>query len=248
MPLSVNFEHNGLNLQNEYKHLDFGNVESHFVLAKFLEKYKRFPVIAITWPAGAWKTTFTKTVAKYYNAEIFRELPELNPFLGLIGKTKDKINDSLWYPNQTFFCSTDSAIVVDGFVNAGKHPIVFDFAITQTKAFGDLKLAGMEKENFTKMFENIFYGSWKWWFGWLPKPDLVIEIRASDESIITRREARGKRVDSVYIDEVGQMNKLYRNGFLHQFYEHVVVFDNSEEISEEELITKINDFLSTLTQ
>lgn len=248
MPLSINFEQNGLNLQNEYKWVDFWDLDSNLVLAKFLEKYKRFPVFAVSWPAWAWKSTFTKAIAKYYWAEIFRELPELNPFLGLIWKTKDKINDSLWYPNQTFFCSTDSAIVVDGFINAMKRPVVFDFAITQTKAFWDLKLTWAEKENFTKMFENIFYGGGEGWFWWLPKPDLVIEIRADDESIIKRREARGKRVDSVFVDEVWKMNELYRWWFLWNYFENVVVFDNSQEITQEELTTKINEFLVSLVK
>lgn len=246
MPLSVNFEKNWLNLQSEYKSIDFWEANPNQVLADFLEKFKRFPIIAITWPAWTWKTTVTNAVAKFYNAKIFRELPELNPFLALIWKTKDKVKDSLWFPNQTLFCTQDAAIITDWFINASKTPIVFDFAITQTKAYWDLKLKWKEKENFTRLFENIVHWDKNWWFWWLPVPDLVIEVKSDDKSIISRRQARGKRVDSVYEDEVWEMNRLYDSWFVQNHYEKVIVFDNNAHMSEQDLIKKINNFLQNL--
>lgn len=246
MSLSVNFEQNWLNLQKEYQQINFWDINPDVTLANFLEKFKRFPIIAVTWPAWVGKTTITNAVADFYKAEIFRELPELNPFLALIWKTKDKITDSLWFPNQSLFCTQDSAIVIDWFINASKKPIVFDFAITQTKAYWNLKLKWAEKQNFTKLFENLFYGDKSWWFWWLPMPDLVIEVKADDESIISRRQFRGKRVDSVYKDEVWEMNHIYNSWFVRNHYENVVTFDNSDNVSKEDLIKKINDFLLKL--
>ena len=47
--LAINFEKEfGLNLQKAYKDFDLSNFEANLTLYKFQEKYKRFPVFAVT--------------------------------------------------------------------------------------------------------------------------------------------------------------------------------------------------------
>jgi deoxyadenosine/deoxycytidine kinase len=151
------------NLTDEYKELNLWEI--NIILAKFLEKFKRFPIISITWPAWVGKTTITETISKFLWAKIYRELPEINPFLAIISTTKWKAKDTLWYPNQSLFCTQDAAIITDWFVSALNTPIVFDFAITQTKAFWNIKLKWREKKNFNSLFEWIYYWTknWFWW-------------------------------------------------------------------------------------
>ncbi len=245
--LWTNFEKEfDINITNQYKTLNLWNSEINQSMANFLEKFKRFPIISITWPAWVWKTTITETVASFLSAKIYRELHELNPFLALISTTKWKMKDTLWYPNQSLFCSQDSAIITDWFMNASNNPIVFDFAITQTKAFWNIKLKWKEKQNFNDLFEWIFYWT-KNWFWWLASPDLVIEVRADSKTILERRKSRGKYIDWSYEDEVDTMNNLYHSWFVWSHFENVIVFDNDANISKEELINKVNDFLIKLS-
>lgn len=248
MTVPQNFEKLWISYFDDYNKIIFEWLNVNTTLANFLEKHKRFPVIAVTWPAWVWKTTITNTISDFYWAKEYRELPELNPFLPLIWKTKDKVQDSLWFPNQSLFCAQDSGIITDWFINAQKSPIVFDFAITQTKAYWNLKLKWQEKINFNRTFDNLFYWE-KWWFWWLPKPDLIIQIKATDESIIKRRENRWKYIDWMYVDEVWKMNEVYNSNFLENHYWNIIeVFDNSENIWKEELVIKVNHFLENLSK
>lgn len=222
--------------------------KTNYTLARFLEKYKRFPVIAVTWPAWVWKTTITEIIAKYYWAVIFREVPEENPFLKIISQTRDKTSEILRFQNQMFFCATDSAILVNGFSEAKEKPIVFDFAITQVLAYGNLKLCWQERVNFNNLFNTTFHGKRWQLFEWLPRPDLIIEVKATDETIIARREKRRHFLDAKSMDEVWKMNLLYNSWFVKKyFWDNVIVFNNDSQNSPEELIEKVNDFLKSLT-
>lgn len=116
--------------------------ETHTTLKKFLLLQKRYPVIAITGPAGVGKSTITRELARYLGATIYTELPEYNPFLKIIKETSGKVNDvTLWTNNQNYFLATDVGEITKAFQAARDTPIVFDFALTQTLIFSDMNLS-----------------------------------------------------------------------------------------------------------
>ncbi len=197
--------------------------ETDMVLKEFLETYKRYPVIAITWPAWIGKSTITEELSKYLWAKIYTELPNTNPFLKTIDATNYKVNDaSLWLNNQNYFLATDVSQITKAFIEASKKPIVFDFALSQTLIFADIKL----NWNYLKTFKSMYEAQ----FDSLPKPDIVIEVQADSSIIIDRLAKRWKYIDEWVIKITELINSYYKNGLVDENYQDtkVLKFDNNK--------------------
>lgn len=210
--------------------------EKETTLKNFLETNKRYPIIAITWPAGVGKSTITNLIASYLWAAIYTELPAYNPFLKIIKETKWKVNDTcLWLNNQNFFLATDVGEITKAFIESSKKPIVFDFALTQSYIFSDIKLTWSNLKTFNEMFEAQFET--------LPKPDIVIEVQADAEVIINRLSNRWAHIDDFVINMTRKINEYYKNGIVNEFYEwkdwlwaKVIPFDNNKNEPNKKLI------------
>ncbi len=201
----------------------------HIALKDFLNLQKRYPVIAITWPAGVGKSTITRELSEYLWAKIFTEIPENNPFLKIIRETSGKVNDlTLWTNNQNYFLATDVAEITKAFIQAQHTPIVFDFALTQPFIFADIQLNGNALHSFNTMYHLQFDS--------LPKPDIVIEVWADNETILRRLQARGKHIDDFVQKMVEKLNGYYTGGIVSENYESewtkVIYFDNSVQFQD----------------
>lgn len=195
----------------------------HTTLKEFLKLQKRYPVIAITGPAWVWKSTITRELASYLGSKIFTEIPEYNPFLKIIRETGGRVNDiTLWSNNQNYFLATDVAEITKAFIQAKDTPIVFDFALTQPFIFADIQLNGNALQAFNTMYHLQFES--------LPKPDIVIEVGADNETILRRLQARGKHIDDFVQKMVEKLNGYYKWWIVSENYESegtkVIYFDN----------------------
>lgn len=203
------------------------SVES--TLQEFLVLQKRHPVIAVTGPAWVGKSTITKELANYLWATIFTEIPENNPFLKIIRETAWKVNDvMLWTHNQNYFLATDVAEITKAFIQAKNMPIVFDFALTQPFIFADMQLSWNALQAFNHMYALQFHS--------LPKPDIVIEVGADNETIMKRLQARGKHIDEFVQKMVEKLNTYYASGIVEENYSgddtKVIYFDNGVQFQD----------------
>ncbi len=201
--------------------------EVDMVLQDFLLLQKRYPVIAITGPAWVGKSTITRELAQYLWAVTFTELPENNPFLQVLKATSWKVNDvTLWTNNQNYFLATDVAEITKAFIQAKNLPIVFDFALTQPFIFSDINLKWTYLQAFNEMYRLQFAS--------LPKPDIVIEVGAEDETIIQRLQSRWKHIDEFVIKMVEKINGYYKSWIVQENYEwketKVIYFDNGTQL------------------
>lgn len=207
--------------------------EKEMILKEFLKTYKRYPVIAITWPAWIGKSTITNELSKYLWAKTYTELPNTNPFLKIISSTNYKVNDaSLWINNQNYFLATDTSQITKAFIEASKKPIVFDFTLAQTLIFADIKL----NWNYLKTFKSMYKSQ----FNTLPKPDIVIEVQADSSIIIDRLAKRWKHIDEWVIKITELINSYYKNGLIDENYQDtkVLKFDNNKFEAEQSDILK----------
>lgn len=187
-------------------------LEFEMTLQDFLRYHKRYPVIAITWPAGVGKSTVTSEISKLLWAQLFTELPDNNPCLKVIRETNGKVNDiTLWGNNQNYFLATDATEIIKAFIQSQKSPIIFDFALTQPFIFSDMKLSWEWLHSFNEMFRMQFHS--------LPKPDIVIELQADSQMIIERLAQRGKHIDEFVIQMTEQLNGYYKQGIVPEKYE-----------------------------
>jgi len=207
-------------------------------LTSFLLTQKRYPVISVTWPAWVGKSTITNILSKLLWWKIYTELPEYNPFLSIIKETKWKVSDiMLWGNNQNFFLATDVAQITKWFIESRAQPIIFDFALTQPFIFSDM--------NLNWDFLSAFNAMYKEQFATLPKPDIVIEIKADDGVIIDRLKSRWKHIDEFVIKMVEQLNGYYKSWIVDDNFgtnpeeTKVIVLDNNVFMSPEELQNKL---------
>lgn len=214
---------------NDYKNL-ISEPEINLSLSEFLKYYKRYPVIAITWPAWVGKSTFTKILSDYLNWIVYTELPDSNPFLSIIKNTKWKVNDiTLWLNNQNYFLATDVAQITKWFIEAKVSPVIFDFALTQPFIFSDMNLSWNKLESFNGMFSEQFSS--------LPKPDLIIQVTASDDVIIERLAKRWKHIDDFVIKMTVKLNSYYKSWVIEEFYweDRVKKVSNNEQLNPDDI-------------
>lgn len=206
------------------------------VLSDFLKYQKRYPIIAITWQPWIGKSTISNYLTEVLWAELYTELPEYNANLKIIKETKWRVNDiTLWGNNQNYFLATDINQITKAFINSTKKTIVFDFALTQSYIFSDMKL----KWSWLKVFNDMY----KHQFNSLPKPDIIIELRANSSVLIERLEKRWKHIDEFVIKMTETMEKYYNWWIVKEHYDwldtHVIEIDNSLELTQEELKNKV---------
>lgn len=216
-----------MNQKIETSHMIIPRVET--TLKEFLKIQKRFPVIAVTGPAGVGKSTITRELAQYLWATIFTELPENNPFLKIIRETGWKVNDiTLRTNNQNYFLATDVWEITKALIQAKNTPIVFDFALTQPFIFADMQLQWNALQAFNDMYALQFES--------LPKPDIVIEVGANDETIMKRLQARGKHIDEFVQKMVEKLNGYYTSWIVEENYSgddtKVIYFDNGVQFQD----------------
>lgn len=208
--------------------------EFEMTLQEFLRYQKRFPVIAVTWPAWVGKSTVTNEISKLLWAKLFTELPENNPCLKVIRETKGVVNDvTLWGNNQNYFLATDVTEIMKAFIQSRQSPIVFDFALTQPFIFSDIKLSW----EWLKWFNDMF----KMQFDSLPKPDIVIELQADSSIIIDRLAKRGKHIDEFVIKMTEQLNWYYKQGIVPEKYKDTRVIQLPNNTSKEEIVQEVMD-------
>jgi len=206
--------------------------EYDMTLANFLKYHKRYPVIAITGQPWIGKSTISRELTELLWASLYTELPENNINLKIIKETKWKVNDiTLWGNNQNYFLATDINQITEAFIVSKKQPIVLDFALTQPFIFSDMKLKGTWLTTFNSMYKNQFKS--------LPKPDIIIELRADSSVLIERLERRWKHIDEFVVKMIENMWKYYKSWIVKEHYEDlntkVIEINNNINVWPEEI-------------
>lgn len=136
--------------------------------------------------------------------------------------------------NQNYFLATDIWEITKAFIDSKNSPIVFDFALTQTFIFSDIKLTWNYLRAFNQMYETQF--------DTLPKPDIVIEVSASDSTIISRLESRGKHIDEFVVKMVEKLNWYYKWWIVEEKFSggdtKIIQFDNTKQFADKSEISQ----------
>ncbi|MCB1214916.1 MAG: deoxynucleoside kinase [Deltaproteobacteria bacterium] len=164
-----------------------------------------FRYIAIEGPIGAGKTTLSHRLSQEFNARLVLEEAEENPFLPLFYENQE----AHAFQVQVFFLLSryrqqKSILQQDLF----QQVTVSDYLFAKDKIFAELNLSEEEWE----LYQNLY----KLLDAALPKPDLVIFLQASHETLRKRIKKRGldyeKSISGNYIQD---LSEAYNQFFFH---------------------------------
>jgi deoxyadenosine/deoxycytidine kinase len=167
-----------------------------------LEKYR---YIVVEGPIGAGKTSLTRRLADHAGANTLLEKPQDNPFLARF--YQDAARYAL--PTQLFFLfqrinEVRELAQMDLF---GSRTIA-DYLFDKDTLFARLTLSEDEFKLYQAIYQSLAPQA--------PKPDLVIYLQASTDTLIERVQRRGLRFErSISDDYLVKLSKSYGEFFHH---------------------------------
>ncbi len=154
---------------------------------------------------GVGKTTLATKLARYYNAELILEPVEENPFLS---QFYDNI-EAFAFQTQIFFLFARYKQMQKLMQNRLFFDLVIsDYIFEKDQIFANINL----DENELILYEHII----KFIKKDVPKPDLIIYLQASTETIMNRIKNRGRTFEeNISAEYIEELSRNYNNFFMH---------------------------------
>ncbi|WP_172195787.1 deoxynucleoside kinase [Saccharibacillus qingshengii] len=156
----------------------------------------QIPFIAVEGPIGAGKTTLATLLAAELNMPLLKEIVEENPFMERFYQNLDEWSFQL----EMFFLCNRYKQLGDAeahWIRQGK-PLVSDYHIYKNLIFSERTLKGREREKYRKIYHVLTDD--------LVKPDVIVYIKASLETLLARIAKRGRSfeqdMDRAYLEQL----------------------------------------------
>lgn len=154
------------------------------------------PFIAVEGAIGAGKTTLASMLAAELNMPLLKEIVEENPFMERFYQNLDEWSFQL---EMFFLCNrykqlgdTESKLIRQG------QPVVSDYHIYKNLIFSERTLKGREREKYRQIYHVLTDD--------LAKPDIIVYIKASLETLLARIAKRGRSfeqdMDHAYLEQL----------------------------------------------
>lgn len=143
---------------------------------------KQAPFIAVEGPIGAGKTTLAMMLAEELKLPVIKEIVEENPFLD---KFYQNMDDWSFQLEMFFLCNRYKQLedTVNEYIDKGK-PVISDYHIYKNLIFGERTLKGTKRDKYREIYHVLTDD--------LPKPDIILYIRADLDRLLTRIAKRGR--------------------------------------------------------
>jgi len=191
--------------------------------------------MVIEGPIGVGKTSFIELVSREFNFRPALEIVEENPFLSRFYKEMK----SYAFQTQLFFLlnryKQQQELFQQDLFSKG---IICDYMFEKDRIFAYLNLDDNELNLYEKIYSILKVQ--------VPKPDLVVYLQASTDTLMRRIKLRGrpfeKAITYEYIDKV---NKAYNQYFLN-YTESPLLIVSTNEIDFVHHFGDLQDLISTI--
>jgi len=169
---------------------------------------------------GVGKTSLCHLLAKEFNARLILERADENPFLADFYKNRQSaaFQTQLWFFLSRYRQQAENFLQQDLF-----HKItISDYIFAKDALFASINLEENEMAMYTSICSIVERN--------IPKPDFVIYLQATTDTLLKRIEKRGKAceatIDRSYIEA---LNSAYNHFFFH-YKDSPVLIVNTDDI------------------
>ncbi|WP_379153898.1 deoxynucleoside kinase [Paenibacillus sp. sgz5001063] len=140
------------------------------------------PFIAVEGPIGAGKTTLATMLSGELQLPVIKEIVDENPFLD---KFYQNMDDWSFQLEMFFLCNRYKQLedTVNQYLDKGKA-VISDYHIYKNLIFGERTLKGTKRDKYREIYHVLTDD--------LPKPDIILYIRADLDTLLRRIAKRGR--------------------------------------------------------
>ncbi|MPQ27435.1 deoxynucleoside kinase [Bacillus paralicheniformis] len=169
------------------------------------------PFIAVEGPIGAGKTTLASMLSEKLSLSLVKEIVEENPFLDKFYDDKDEWSFQL---EMFFLCNRYKQLEDTDKTYLQHHmPVVSDYHIYKNLIFAEQTLEGKKLEKYRKIYHLLTED--------LPKPNVIIYIKASLPTLLERIKKRGRPFEQ-------EMDKQYLEQLINDYEAAIKQFKESD--------------------
>ncbi len=146
---------------------------------------KKTPFLAVEGVIGVGKTSLASRIAEKYSFALLKEIVEENPFLG---KFYDNIDEWSFQTEMFFLCNRYKQLNDIKVDYLDKNvPVVADYHIFKNTIFSEMTLKENEFNKYINIYDILVSD--------MPKPNLIIYLDASLDTILRRISLRGREIE-----------------------------------------------------
>lgn len=202
------------------------------------------PFLTVEGPIGVGKTSLAKAISTKYQFTLLKEIVDENPFLG---KFYDNIEEWSFQTEMFFLCNRYKQLsdIHNHYLNKNK-PVVADYHIFKNLIFAQRSLNETEYNKYLKIYDILTAD--------MPKPNVIIYLDASLETLLNRIKMRGREIEKnispLYLEQLSIDYKNAMNEFEAKHPEIPVLRFNGDELdfvkNEEDLLYIYNELTNAL--
>ena len=202
---------------------------------------ERLPFITVEGPIGIGKTSLAKAISESFNMHFLKEIVDENPFLD---KFYENIDEWSFQTEMFFLCNRYKQLedIHSQYLKQQK-PVVADYHIFKNLIFAQRTLQENQFQKYLQIY-NILTGD-------MPRPNVVIYLNASLETLLSRIQMRGrefeKKISPLYLEQLSSDYDQFMNHFEETYPDVPVLRFNGDEMDFVKNEQDLNAILEKLT-
>lgn len=182
------------------------------------------PFITVEGPIGVGKTSLSKIVAETFEFHLLKEIVDENPFLN---KFYEDIDEWSFQTEMFFLCNRYKQLTdIKKHILADNHSVVADYHIFKNLIFAKRTLPTTEYNKYKEIYRILTAD--------MPKPNMVIYLDASVDTLMKRISMRGRDFEQMitrdYMEQLVEDYHVFIESFEKRHPEIPVIRVNGDEL------------------